>query len=470
VRVRIVTSTIQTGIVPFTADYTHADITTWSTKGVALFFVSGDSAAEAEGGRISIGMCDQAGNQEMSCTRLLNGRPTVSECINGNDRAAVIRVMDDTPVSSADTWARAEFDTALSNGVRLNWLDVSGVSGRTFNIVCVLIDGLTDCEVGDGSGASAPGFEPDAVIGLGFNGSIAAESENTDGHVTLGGAVDGSPIKQAAIVTAWNSAVDSQSAGIARDDCYALDFSPQASQTEQTLTDFTATGFDDAGLGGVMWAALLPDDDEPFGVALETLSGTGAQSFTGLGISSQVVIGVINGNANSNTIETDTDQLSCLGLFVTDGTNTYSMSLAQTREAIGGGNNSDAFSRYTSGSINVLSHTGGTLFEATVTGVSGGLQLNITTGFTGRMFLFGFGLGDQVLVHNETVQISEGSVLLQQLVLVINETIQISEGDVVFQEQDAQTDPDQRMGKTYQGGARYGRTVQGGATLGDTAS
>ncbi len=472
-RARIVTGTVpsSTG----TVDYTHSDITSWSTKGFAIVLVSGQSDAETAGGRISLGICDHTGTQLVTSTRLLEGRTNVSDCCVANHNDRLVRLTDAAPQPGPAMWVRGDFSSALSNGIRINWSDVNGVAvaGHTFNVVVVLVDGLTGAEVGTGSGAAlSPAFEPDAIFAYGFSGSIQA-AVNLDGHVCIGGARDGSPIKQASAVAAWDSAADNQSAGAALDTVYAIDLNLPSTITSQAATDFHANGFDDTGAGGAMWAAFLPDNAEPIGVALEVLSSgsTGAQSFTGLGISSQVIVGLINGNTVSGSAETNTDALSALCVFVTDGTNTYSLSLAQTREAIGGGNNSDAFSRYTSGSINMLSHTGGTAFAATVTGVSGGLDLNISTGMTGRMVLFGFGQGNLISVQNETVQISETSVLLQQLVLVVNETIEISEGaGPVLVEQDAQTEPDQKIGKTYQGGARYGGTVQGGGAFGETAS
>lgn len=390
-RARIVTGTIPSG--GGTVDYTHPDITSWNTKGLALVFVSGNSASESESAGICIGAVDQSGNTRMSCSRMMAGRPNVSDCANANHSTAIVRVLDNTdPLPSIVTWARGDFGGALANGLTINWSDVTGVSGRTFNVVVVLIDGLAQSLVGNGSGA-AIGFEPDAVIGLGFSGSIGTFGNvNADAHVTMGAAVDGSPIKQAAIVTAWENAVDAASAGVACDNRYGLDLVLPSTQTDQALDDFTATGFDDTGTGGIMWAALVPTGPETFGVALESLDGgTGSKRFTGLGISSQVVIGIINGNTATNTVQNNTDALSTLCLFVTNGSSTYSMSLSQTRETIGGGNNSNAFSRYTSGSINMLDHTGGTAFVATVGNIAGGIDLEVSTGFTGRMWLFGFG-------------------------------------------------------------------------------
>jgi len=466
VRARIVTGTVPSSA--GTIDYTHADISTWSTKGLALVFVSGNSALESEGGRISIGMVDQAGNQRMSACRLLQGRTTVSDDCVANHNDSVVRIIDDDPLPGAASWARAIFSSALTNGVRLNWNVVSGVSGRTFNVVVVLIDGLSQCVVGDGSGATTPNFEPDAVIGLGFNGSLGAVSAvQNNGHVTLGAAVDGSPIKQAAVVTAWDTGSEGVGHAIARNDVYGLDFTPPASQTEQVLDDFTATGFTDTGLGGIMWAAFLPNAAEPLGVALESLSGSGAQSFTGMGVSSQVLVGLITGNTSTNTIQGSGPTTSTTCLFVTDGTNTYSMSLAQRETGdITALIPSEGYSRYTSGSINMLTETGGTLFSATVTGVANGLQLSIATGMTGRMFLFGFGQGNQVKAHAETEDITDGAVLRGFRSLVVGEVVQISDGFLgLTNEIHFGADP---AGTTFDAHASRGTALQGGAVAGTT--
>lgn len=470
--IRIVTATVPGSM--GTVDYTHADIVDWDNGGLAIFLVSGNTALGTEGGRTAISIVSSGAESGLLAGRALQGASNVPHNCAGihTQATATIRVIDDDQLPGAGTWALATTPVALSNGVQLNWTDVSGVAGRTFRIVCILIDGLSNVDMATGAG-SAIGFEPDGVLALGFSGSVGGASTTIANHfqAAFGAAINGGG--QCAGAVAWEANDDPATAdSIVRTDRLSIDYEASTdSETGSAVSAFTATGFTETGTGGRIFAAYKFTDDIPTAVAVEELSGNGTQGFTGLGITPALIFGIVTGNETTGSAESGAARSRC-AYFVSDGTNTYSISASQrhTGTLIAAGNLTACSSHYSASAIECLDHLGAVDFSATVTSLdASGFTLDVTNAMDGRMVVWAIGLGDQVIVQEESVSISEGSVLLEYQTLIVNETVTISEGDPLFMEQDATLDEPTR-GNTSQGGAMKGVTAQGGAAYGHTSS
>jgi len=375
-----------------TVDYTDPAITSWSTKGLVLIVTSGNTLDESEGGRLCLSLIDQSGRVRMQCARVLEGQTATAHNHNASHSDTAVRVMDADPAPGIGDWARAIFSAALGGGVRLDWTAVGGVAGREFRYWILLVDDLEECEVGDGAGSIlADSFEPHALITAGI-GALTAHPGN--GNHFLGGfgaARDGSPIVQKSGGVGWDFNDDPTTAHAAvQSGSASTEITPPATLQGQVVTDFTATGFVDTGTGNSIWAALRLLENVPTGVALETLDGgTGAKVFTGLGVRPAVVVGLVTGNSADDSIESGAAR-STLGLFVTDGTNTYSASASQAEgETITAGNPTRGYSRFSSSDVDVLDENGGTAFKAVVTSLdAAGLTLSVSIGMSGRMVLF----------------------------------------------------------------------------------
>lgn len=387
-----------------TQDYTHPDVTDFDSANGALAIVlaGGDGNDEDGTGSISVAtVCGGGSPLAVMSAQAGSGRTTNAADRQQSAVADTVHIYGPA-ISGTDAFRAIGTATRLPDGLRIDWTDVSGVTGgRDYKFVIAFVFGAGfKCEGTLSNSTAGAGFDGvDAVLhqsrGIGFGSSLLDHA-----HVALGGAVNGSPIRQAAAAIAFRggSVTTTASRGYARDDSVAVNLTGTPPETPNAA-EVTAFGTVDATVSNLVGAPNLrrvylrsaARRERDFGVALETLDGTtGSKHLTGLGIRPGLVLGMIAGVDTLATVQSGAAR-AFAGVFVTDGIDTFCFSIAQDDgAAISGGSPTVGYSRRSS-SLNVIGPAGATVFAASVDELSDqGLRLTVTTGLVGQMFLFGF--------------------------------------------------------------------------------
>jgi hypothetical protein len=409
--------------------YTDSAITDWS---FAIIVISG--ADGQTGAKMSIAFVDAAGNAANLSATARDGDTSaqVQSFHRGNETASgqVIQVTNDGAPTTG-RFADASFSGALSNGFELDWT-ISG--GGTYEMFILLFGGLTDEYVGrEGDEAAGPGFEADAVLGLGFTGSFAADN-GLDFIMDFGACInDGSETQACAAVQFERTAV-SFGRAFARDGRYAGTISASNTEEGDAITAFTGTGFTTSATGTpeTMFAALEWSDPRTSAVAIESLSGgqSGDTAFTGLGIRPAFIFGIITGNSTTDALQSGSS-VSRTCIFASDGTNTYSTSAAfRSGVDVSAGGPSEGYSNWNATSVEMLDHVGATDFLASVSSLDAtGFTLNITNSVAGRMLVWCVGGADLLARADETASHVENVRPIPGVVTRLDETMDLVEND-----------------------------------------
>lgn len=374
--------------------YTDSRITNWSGGGLAIVVISGDSANEAAGAWLSEGLVDSAGHQSCSSFHAHASATTTSQDreTNGDDHCGAL--LDDTTGSSLNLWASVKFSSALSNGVSLNWDDVSGVSGRTFKVMVILIDGLSSVNVLNNP-ATAAGFSAHALLhlanGRGSFGHLPEAGNFGNFSPGLGAALNLGGLPQKSAMSNWPRGANPTTARGSRETASWSVSADQTTRVTGQVTAITGTGITTTGTSRGLFASMRsPSGAADFALAIEALDGTtGTKHFTGLGKRCGLVFGFICGSTSDNTFETDAARFENCCFFAYDGTTLISIAASQKQGV--SGSPKQARSRAASGSIDMINGAGGSAFLAASPALTtSGLDLVVSTGFSGTMFLFGF--------------------------------------------------------------------------------
>lgn len=385
---------------PGVVNYTAPGLSNWSGGGLALLFVSGDTGAPTFGGFLTVGMVDSGGGQSCTAWNAVDNAQTIPENKEANVSDHAVVILDNTTGTAFASIARAQFSSSLSNGVALNWTSVSGVGSRVFKIVLVLIEGFAGVAAMNNA-ATAFGFQADGCLHVPCgNGAFGTwpPGARSDQEVCpgLGGVTrSGSPPQKAAYVISDRTADPLVSRGGRRTANWAASSNGSIEHTG-TVTAFTATGLSTSGTSRGMFAAMKSAGPSDYGFAIETLDGsTGTKVFTSLGARFGLIVGFVCGVTSDDTFEANSSALATFAYFVTDGVTTISMGFAQRHNgtAISGANPTDTYSSYSGSSILMVDHLNATDFAATVapgSPTASGLNLAVTNGLSGTLFLFGF--------------------------------------------------------------------------------
>jgi len=283
-----------------TQDFTHPTIIPFKA---AIFIVSGatSDASAVLHARVCVGFCDYHGNERCSGAYAKNGESDETECGTPHSSTAVLLLTE--PQSPPGTVvARAEFDSVLSNGVRVNW---TVAPDQNYLVTCILFGGDCDAIVGKdeivGSTATVTtGLDADFYVltspGTANPSSIDPDWDTMTGFV----ARTGSGLTQASqafrFVRLLNPTADY--AYVRPDRALThLKRSGTATVTSESaqVTEITSTGFQLVadGTAGIGFSYLGIDfaDDREVEVVVEDLpTSTGQTSFTGLGFRPKLVL------------------------------------------------------------------------------------------------------------------------------------------------------------------------------------
>jgi len=392
--VLVVDAPLSTGVV----NYTSPKITDFQA---AVVFVSGDYLTEASSAQLSLayfskqGPSTKAGGLSSFFRAGQSGASVARHAASTSSAGTgLIRVLD--PATLGGDWALGTVSD-LSDGIAVNWTDVSGLSSsRKVKLIVILFGG---CGVRAGSAAQNASFyvggSPTHLLSFAKRGSFGGIA--TGFSVTVGGAVDGGSIVQGFAGTCWPTAADPVSCGQYLSTTNYAGAIQEAggvptTVSDDAVTDFVTDGFDRDGTAvGAFWLGFNWVDDRVGLIAVETFTGSesGVTALVGLGRYCEVVIGVWIGATSSDALQTGAPAQQ-LGVFVTDGVETHSISCAIDEGLDPDSMPTVAYSRYKSGEWNVVSGAGGTAFRATSVAITPtGLSIDVATSQAGRLFLWG---------------------------------------------------------------------------------
>jgi len=417
-----------TATVPATTgevEYTDSAITAWEA---AIVITSGDNSDADNGGRVAISYVQNTNTQLVTVGGYLRNGSTPSStcCFHSNERGAQgidCSIYIDETGSSHDI--RGDFNGIAtgSDGFKINWTDVDAVvAGADVRLIIILIGGLTNVLVDSGgSTATAGNFTPDFAISTANNAFTSANIPVAHFGIGVGAVINNAALTQRSVaVTYPNGYATTESHVVSRDSDGSCMIEPHGgSSVRQNAQPITAIG-----VGGLTegansvgptsvpdtWLMMEFSDTRSGAVANESLSGTtGATSLVGLDKNCEVIFGMITGSTAEDTLQGSSRSYESVCLFATDGTNTYSVSCAhKSEETISASNTTNGYSSFDGSNIKMVNGDGTTTFEASVTGITGvGLDLNITTGFTGSMFLWGITAVEDFQTVETDVHINE---------------------------------------------------------------
>ncbi len=468
-----------------TQDITHADISGWSTKGIAIFIVNGGTIDGSNGppsGRLSIGWCTADGRQGCFGMTGLDGRTTGGAQTShfptfGTDPSGRVCVIPDTVVPpSTASEGDASFSAALSNGVRINW---DTTPAAAYKMTVILIAGVADAWIDANSvGASATvlcgpvgsEFRPNLVLFLGNNTTTwsGTPSRADDVSPAFGFAYDGSSLEQASIISEWNRLANPTDADMEIRTDRACGVVVAGAARHLQVTSFVSTGFvaqSDGSSISFLFLAIKWATARVCAVDIETLpSSTGNMDFIGPMFRPLLVLGAASLLTTTGSL-VDGALASTFGLFAFNDTVQGAGSISHEEgltPSVGTPTNSD--DRPDAAAVLLLDHTGVLAVRATFVAMSStGYTLNFGTATAGRILVLAIGVLALQKAVNETERSIEQVSDLKGLTRAVNETErvveQISQSLVAGQPPStAQFDP---KGRVSRPGLIRGRVASG---------
>ncbi len=314
-----------------TQDFTSSE--TWTPSAAIVIFGGAQSGNNpADVARMSIGFTD--GTTDASVA-------VVSE--DGKSRSdtksyqSLSHLVQHTNVEGAIS-ARAEFDSWLSGGMRINWSLVDGLANY---VTVILFDSAVyGAKVG---GQQLNGASPVAVSGVGFKATtviaLAVDSDTLDTPLDSYGLSVGAAHNSATDVisqaTLFVSDRDTSSttlvSGLITNDTIAGYTSPlgtvgdwSAAISAYGADGFTLTGFFNAATKYVFYLALhTADADSGYVEIIDTPTSTGVQSYDGPGFTPEGLLLFMGPQTTVNNEETSGDKLGSLAIGAADGTNEF---------------------------------------------------------------------------------------------------------------------------------------------------
>ncbi len=322
------------------------------------------------------------------------------------DHPNCVILLDDS-VPTPQPMATGEFVSAQTNGFTLNWTITANASGRTLKMFVLFIGGLANENVESATSGTSIGFQPDAVLGF----SPEDATLGSDGHMAIGFSDNRSPIVQSAFGFLSARAVTSDVATEIHSSKYATHPISTADFRHREITAYTSTGFNDTSDTGAArgHAAFQFSSAAGSNVVIESLDGTtGIKSFTGLGFPPSVIVGVVTGNTSLNTPQAGSEAHS---VFVIVGSSVMSATVSVKHGVtVSPGTPSEAYTDFSNSQILAIDASGADAFVASLNSINAsGFSLNITTGLTGKMLVWGIQGGDIFETANETEAIQDQS-------------------------------------------------------------
>lgn len=382
-------------------DYTDPRITDFRGAMVAI---SGDYLGEGSSAQVLLALFtkdDGANTSHGHVTTYYRAGSTASSFARHAARTSsggtdILRVLD--PATAGSDWATGTVSD-LSNGFRVNWTNVAGLSaGRRVKMVVLLFGGST---MHGGSGSENVAFFTGdtllQVLALSKRGGFGSLTNDTS--IGVGGAAKGSPDEQAEVCLTWPTAANPTTAGEAAGASNLQGRVNSAAGAPTTLEQdalsaFTTTGYSrSSSVVGTFFLGFEWVDDRTPHVELVDLTGSeSGPTLLGTGFVGipEVVVGVFVGATSEDSVVTGAAAQQ-VGFFFTDGFLVASVSMAMgAGQAVAGGTPTVAFSRFKQGEWNVVSGAGGTALRiSSVTVTDGGLLLDFATAKAGRLLLWG---------------------------------------------------------------------------------
>ena len=289
----------------------------------AIFILSGATALNTttDGVVYAIGACD--GTREW-CHAIADKHgvaTSVSKSLKSNTKCMSFMLGTDPTTIDGE----ADFDSFITDGVRINWSDAPSVALIMTVILIGGVDAEFWCDVvaaptinGNSTVVTTVGFTPDVLICVAGT-SQADETIVADADVGVGFGVNtGSAFAQQAIE--WGSIDGSASANLQGRHRSSRIYSRRPSEAAEALTPsvngFTLTARADMSANDAGFVALGIDDRSASIVQKFMPTATGNDAVTGVGFVPQAVFSVLSRLDTPNKLETNDTALSNgLGIF-----------------------------------------------------------------------------------------------------------------------------------------------------------
>lgn len=380
-----------------TQDITTSDLGGLTPKAVLLIATRGVTDGTAvDGAGFYIGASDGT-NEWTNGYEEQHAQATMNSFWNQDTTAnRILTIYDGAAGGSVD--ATANFDSFISDGVRIDWTDAPG---SAWLIMAIFFAG-TDLSVHAGTqdlGNSADaaidissiGFEPDVVIGV-----ITEDGTSQQGTVSIGVVQNnraGTVVQRGVSFAQRDAFASSAVAAVMREDTFLVKtISTGALDWTGAAGSFDSSGFT-VQLGNarapsncnVSWLALRFGSSPVVSSKVYTYStptSTGANTDSTPNFTPQFVMYLANRTAVAGTIETDADA-GTFGLVALDANEVYTQSVST--EDASADSNAQSLS---DNALNLPTHTGASGHIATLTsmGSTGPVWNYSSTDATARLF------------------------------------------------------------------------------------
>ncbi len=289
------------------------------TPKAALFVLSGATSLDTltSNGRISIGMTD-------GTTQRSVGYATEDGAVAGSARSAARADVDTViqmPAGNAGGALdiEASFSSFGNNSVTISWS--AGTTLRGFVVLFYgevlqanVVSLAGSSSIGGTASTTAPGFQPDAIIGVRVNLAFSADNSTSNGMISFGVATRAGSIKHmCSAATVENASGGNTSSGVVlRDDVILTTLSSSggtiSSGARLAVSAFNADGFTvttsnaAVSIEGAFLSLRLAGDTCWAGVETVTAGSTGSKSITTPGFKGLLAIFTGPRSATVNTV------------------------------------------------------------------------------------------------------------------------------------------------------------------------
>ena len=414
-------------------------ITDFSAAIGFIFGHSGDGGTPTAHGRMCVGICTKnvsatAGVAEASCTAS-RARNAVTTTLNRTGASAgtnprfliVVSPSANAPIAACRVIDRAT--SGLANGIRLDWTTTPDTA---YEMVILLIGGLSGVSIKPIAATTTPGFQTDFAVLLSTRGSFGGTdgSYGNDAEPNLGFLIR-SGLKQVCVVSNWLTGVTTTDAdGVAENDrCHGQIVAGVSTFATATAIGATTVTFTTNSIAAEGLFCKFADTAQ-VGVALETIPGaTGTQAYTGLGFAPSVVLGLATA-VNATNTTTDGASAATQSFFASTTSSEFSGG-ARIKEgvAINGGTPSATDSLFETKALMLLNDSGAVATRATrAANTASGWQLTYSLAAAGRMAVLGFAPGNLSSATSDTEQLSDQFRSILHRKLVLGDTESLSDG------------------------------------------
>jgi hypothetical protein len=360
----------------------------FGTPVAAIFTWSGSTAngTVVNGGTMGMGFTDGSRDRVLSAKMDDGVSPVSFAWFSAHrDNVGVIRMFQ---AVTNTTIAAATWNAWVTDGVQINWVTASGISG--IKIKCTLIGGAgianayvnhvtTPSTINTATNVEAPAFQPDVLICM-TNGGEPVNVSTDTAAMNIGFVVRGGGQRSIGISThPTNNPIVNYGRVSSNRAMYFAEDTGTAGAIE--ITNFDSLGFDaflrtlDGVALDMSYLALKFSGLTASVVAYDSPIGNVSYSVTGAGFTPQFAMEVFSAMQSTDTAVVDSTDAESFGIGMVAGSSVSSVSRAMDN----GGATSNSISVTASNPVHLVKDTGNFQVETFTAWTSDGMTKNATT-------------------------------------------------------------------------------------------